>query len=353
MKLLHIVGVVSALGIVGCSEDRASDFNGSILPVVDAATPLALRAETLAQQKINLSDISIMAEGDDAAVKDGIQYIFSTTFPNISGKDVKGYIRSAIDVIDTRASTEGAGMASANAALCSSGTAYTPAITLLPTLTNITINPACTKIFAVGGGNLAGIGSGYSYGETTESDGKLSVTSWLTLVQSNSIDKFAMMGKIKNAAAATDAEKEAEVMFLEAGPADGQWMRHTLYRINAKPATNAFEFAVASTSKGVMQAPTATSDVTGFGCGMQMVSDGTNIRVKGTQNLASGICTNGGTAFDVCLKAGDLEVQADSVCAAMTFSMGAIDYTMFTDNTKAEMAAALMVAAATSANTVE
>lgn len=347
-------GFAWALLLSGCGETR-SEFNGAILPVVDAATPLALKATTLAAQNIQPVDFSLMSEGSDAAVKAGIAYLFATLYPNINGANVTGYFRSSIDVVDTRASTEGVDMVAANADACLNGAAYTPAISALPTLTNLTIYPACTRIFATGGGNQAGEGSGYSYGEKTETDGKLTVTSWLTLVQTNAVDKFAMMGNIKNAAAATDAEKEAEVMFLESGPDAGSWKRHTIARINAKPATNAFEFAIASTSQSVMNAPsTASSDITGFGCGIQMVSDGTNIRAKGTQKTGAGTCaTSAGTAFDICLTAADLTVQADSVCASMTFSMAAITHAIFDSTAQTAIASSLMVGAATTAKTVE
>ena len=67
-----------------------------------------------------------------------------------------GFFRSAIKVIDDRAAIEGIQMARDNGADCKDGAAYTPAITALAADTNLTVNPACLKIFATGGSNVAG-----------------------------------------------------------------------------------------------------------------------------------------------------------------------------------------------------
>jgi len=347
--------LISTIVLSACaSEEAGTGLSLSILPVIDAATPTALQVSAL-KSNLNLNSfvqISPFADADSTAVKTGIDYLFDTTYPNISGDSVKGFFRSAITVIDSRAATEGAGMAASNPDQCKNGTAYSPSVTALPTDANIILYPACTKIFTTGGSNVAGDGSGYSYGETTETDGTTTVTSWLTLVQSNGIDKFSMMGKITNASAATADEKGTEVMFMEAGPASGSWNRHTMYHIKATPSTNKIEIAMASTSAGVMQAPTATSDVTGFGCGMQMISDGTFIRAKGRQVL-TGTCTAVTDGdFDVCLSATDGTLADASSCTSLTFTMTALTSAMFDSTTQTEMAAALMVGAATSANDI-
>jgi hypothetical protein len=338
-----------------CGDDaRDTGLSTSILPVLDAATPLAL--QTAAAKKFSIKNqfmsINPFANATTSAVITGINYLFDTTYPNINGDNVEGFFRSAIKVIDDRASLEGATLSENYSAQCQNGAAYTPAITALAADSNLTVNPACLTVFSTGGSNVAGAGSGYAYGETTEDDGTISVTSWLTLVQSNSIDKFAMMGKITNAAASSDSEKGAEVLFMEAGPSGGSWNRHTLYHIKAQPSTSQYEFTAASTSAGVMQAPTASSDVTGFGCGFQMISNGEFIRAKGRQVL-TGTCTGVTDGdFDVCLKADDLTEAASGSCSTLTFTMTGLTSALFSTTTQTEMAAALMVEAATSANDV-
>ncbi len=348
---------LTALTLGACgTSDPAPNVTLSfaqLVPVVKEATPEGLTtSSTLLRSKArrSRSELNTLTAGTPATVAAAIEYVFTKTYGNINGDNVPSFFNSAIQVIDDRANQEGPGLASAGGDDCNNGAAYTPTITGFTVPTNISINPACYTIFASGG--LAGEGSGYVYGNTTEDDGSTTLTSWLTLVQSNNIDKFAMLGKLTNADAATDAEKGAEVLFMEAGPAaDGQWNRYTLYHIIATPAENKLEISLGSTSGGVMASAyeqNENEDDTnpGLGCGFQMVTDGVHIKASGKQMGASDVaCSDADDFTNLCFNATTL-AEASGECGSLSFTMSAIN---ITEGMKAEIATSMMPAAATEA----
>ena|GEM_PF-4927002 len=281
------------------SEGQMQFSAPQVAPIVRAATPVALRAQTaewLAPARHFLTALWPIgvAHADGApTVDDTIRGLFMDMFPTASGIQAQGKINAALIDLDDRVkgSAMMAGPSGDGGSSCLDDVATSHRIDLSavsPAL-DLTVQAQCNVMFQAG--PMSQGGAGLVFG--TQND---AYSMWLNV-------NGAGMGFVANVMKASSPDKSVDFLSLAHEP-----MRVSAYRVKAQPSTQSFELACA----GGCSSPKA--GIGGLDCGFQMISDGHFVWVTGSF-APMGNCATA-TPVANCYSAVDLSAQT-SGCEAL------------------------------------
>lgn len=359
-------GVAAAACLAtGCSatspsaSSAAIDF-AEVAPIVDGATPAALKATATAALSGRRGMIAWLAEVLSpksasavavSSVESSLEAMFTGTFGKASGGEGTGYINSNLEDLDSRVAELEARFTTLPD--CFSNDLQDLSVDFLNHGDDkLALKVQCRDEFTWVAGNAGSPGSGMVFGLRPKSSTETELVSLMLLLKhktsvanggSDAYDAgFGYAGTIE--AGNTD-EKAVEMLFGQFNTKTGLTYsdedQPLVARIYAKPSTNSFELAMTST------VPSAGGPMTGgssaLGCGFRMISNGSLVVVQGKYKASGSDCT-GTEAVDVCVDAitlADASSSSVAECAALkaqTFHIAAsssslddFDYSVFTD----------------------
>ena len=336
MKLMNygFILIMVSMSLLACtrsSSNSHSDLDSipEVAPIVQAATPLALRAPTTAQLMFRrmrspflwiASEFSVsnaLATEQSEGVLNSLRNIFLGEYGNLSGGTSVGYINSLLRDLDSRMN-ELKTRFSDQAVSCMSRSAQSLSIDLSSIFSGFTssFEFQCQDLFN-SPGDQSYAGSGMLFGHDAVT-GDYSL--WLDLNHSSS-DGFGYAARVKNPT--HEVDKEVDVMFVEAS---SQNSRGTVARLKAKPSAQSFELVYRSTSPSGIQ-PLSGGSSQSLGYALDLISDGSLIYVQGKYSSGASSC-NDSTSFSLCLSASDLSIDTSTgACDSLAenFSIGSRD----------------------------
>lgn len=321
---------VIAFLIISCSTSSNSFMSGmpSVAPIVNAAAPSSLRATSsssalnhflrVQEWAINLWGIpSLRAAVSASTVATELTAFFKGTYGKLSGGNAVGFINALLEDLDYRM-TELKNRSSGMAPSCTTATpgSYTVDGSFIDNTFKLSIDVQCSSLFS-GAGDQSYSGSGMVFGKSTTGSYSL----WLGLNHDAS-SGFGYAANVVSPDSASD--KAVDMIYMEG---ESQYSRGSVARLKAKPSTSTYELVFVS------NAPYSISPISGdkayFGCGLNMISNGTLIYISGSHQSTGSSCSSSSEVFTTCLNATDLSENSTSgACTTLSSS-----FTISTDLT--------------------
>ena len=295
------------LPLLLCSCAKGTPFDAPTLaPLVRASMPEAIRPIEVAALQRSLRElIEAVVPTAHAQSRDALEQrlydLFKTPQPRVSGGSGDGIVDAAVKDLDGRFDS----IRTRNPrSQCLSGPLVQHHVDLSsvsPSL-DLVLSLQCHDLFGSGSGQTPD-GSGAVFGR--RSDG---YSFWLDLKSTTGASDA--MAYVANVDHPETSAKTVDFLFLEHS---ASIPRNSAFRLKAPPSVNHFELAYGA----------STPDR--FGCGFQLISDGTLVYVSGIDWQQGQTCASA-PHFDRCLSASDFTRKtnpADCAQLAATFSMGA------------------------------